>query len=365
MEYFRSSNLQSKLTKTLKQENVTRWNSLLACLMSVFEMFEEILVLLTSKNKLGYLKDINRTLLQEVVSFLSKFQWETLSLEQFKQPTLHKVDFWQHSLLKHLKVVETEVRDVVGKVVIQKDSSSIAALKAIIRPIFDEKFKLQEIHILATVLDPIMQNKLPGTGVDAQQFNNATESLRAKMMSLKIDNAEEFDGAATDRIIPLTAPPAAKRQRLLNETISMYDACSSDEDEVCDDTDLNMGGGGQLANLSVRVHLEHTAFLDYKVPKTEIKAVASAVAETLPKNRKDKAEFRVLMWWKLFGTHLFPMIVRVACSTLCVSASSAKSENNISDAGNTLTTKRSNLNPHIVNDLMFVRSNLDICDKKV
>ena len=54
------------------------------------------------------------------------------------------------------------------------------------------------------------------------------------------------------------------------------------------------------------------------------------------------------------------MIARVARSTLCVCASSAKPENNFSDAGNTLTKKRSNLNPHIVNDMMFVRSNHDI-----
>ncbi len=48
-------------------------------------------------------------------------------------------------------------------------------------------------------------------------------------------------------------------------------------------------------------------------------------------------------------------------STLCASASRAKSENNVSDASNTLTKKRNNLCPHIVNDMMFVRSNHDIC----
>jgi hAT family C-terminal dimerisation region len=311
-------------------------------------------------------------LLQELILFLSKFQSATLSLEQFKQPTLHKVVFWRHSLLKHLKVVEMEVRDAAGKVMMSKDSGSIAALKAIILPIFDEKFKIQEIHILATLLDPIMKNKLPGMGIDAPQFKNATESLREKMMSLKFDddtksNGNQFgeqDGAGIGCTIARTAPPTAKRQRISSETISMYDACSSDEDGVHDDTAQSPGGGGQLANLSVRVNLEHAAFLDYKVPETEIKAVVSAVKDTSPKNSRHKAEFQVLMWWKLFGTHLFPMIARVARSTLCVCASSAKSENNFSDAGNTLTKKRSNLNPHIVNDMMFVRSNHDICGTK-
>ena len=76
--------------------------------------------------------------------------------------------------------------------------------------------------------------------------------------------------------------------------------------------------------------------MDYKVSETEMKKVVSAVKETLPKSRKHTADFQVLMWWQLYGTYLFPLIARIAQSTLCVSASSAKSENNFSDAGNTL-----------------------------
>jgi hypothetical protein len=186
VEDFRHSNLQSKLTKTLKQGNATRWNPLLTCLKSVDDMFEDIVALLTFRNKLGYLKDINRVLLQELILFLSKFQSATLLLEQFKKPTLHKVVYWRHLLLKHLKPVQAEVKNLDGKVVTPQDSSTIIALKVIIRPIFNEKFELQDIHILATVLDPIMKDKLPGMTVDGSQFNHATESLRAKMMSLQI-----------------------------------------------------------------------------------------------------------------------------------------------------------------------------------
>jgi hypothetical protein len=88
-----------------------------------------------------------------------------------------------------MKSVETEVKDRAGNVVAPKDSNSIIVLKAIILPIFIDKFKVQEIHILATILDPIMKNKLPGMGgIDVVQFNHATESLRAKMMSLRNDH---------------------------------------------------------------------------------------------------------------------------------------------------------------------------------
>jgi hypothetical protein len=47
-------------------------------------------------------------------------------------------------------------------------------------------------------------------------------------------------------------------------------------------------------------------------------------------------------------------------SVLCIPTSSSKSESNFSDAGNTLTKKRSRLEPTTVNDLWFVRFNQDL-----
>jgi hypothetical protein len=44
----------------------------------------------------------------------------------------------------------------------------------------------------------------------------------------------------------------------------------------------------------------------------------------------------------------------------CIPASSFKSESNFSDAGYTLTKKRSGLKLAIVNDLLFVQSNQDL-----
>ncbi len=180
----------------------------------------------------------------------------TLSLEQFKKPTLHKVVNWWHLLLKHLKPVEAEVKDLDGKVVTPQDSSTITALKAITRPIFIEKFTFQDIHILATVLDPTMKNKLPGMTVDGSQFNHATESLRAKMLSLQINERTSNGGQSAEQpedagacciVVPALSALPAKRQRVLNETMSMHDACSSDKEETIDNSDNN----GQLDILTI------------------------------------------------------------------------------------------------------------------
>ena len=87
----------------------------------------------------------------------------------------------------------------------------------------------------------------------------------------------------------------------------MYNECSSDEEHTAIDPNNE-----QLDTLTLQVGLEHSAYLEYKVSESEIKKVVSAVEETLTKNRNHKkAEFQVLVWWKLFGAHLFPRIARV------------------------------------------------------
>ena len=63
--------------------------------------------------------------------------------------------------------------------------------------------------------------------------------------------------------------------------------------------------------------------------------------------------------WVL-GGHGCDIIVHGWASVLCIPASNSKSESNFSDAGNTLTKKRSGLKPTTMNDLLFVRSNQDL-----
>ena len=81
--------------------------------------------------------------------------------------------------------------------------------------------------------------------------------------------------------------------------------------------------------------------------------IIAAMSLALPINRDTIAKFSIILWWKLKGAPTFPIMSHVARSVLCIPASSSKSESNFSDAGNTLTKKRSGLKPTIVNDLLF------------
>jgi hypothetical protein len=58
VEWFKHSNMQCKLEKTLKKENATQWNSLLRSLVSVYDMYSEVTDILEDKNKLDKLQDI-------------------------------------------------------------------------------------------------------------------------------------------------------------------------------------------------------------------------------------------------------------------------------------------------------------------
>lgn len=56
----------------------------------------------------------------------------------------------------------------------------------------------------------------------------------------------------------------------------------------------------------------------------------------------------------------YPTLYLVARSIFCIPSSSAKSEMTFSAGGNTITDKRSRLDPGKVNDLLIIKDNADI-----
>ncbi|KAH9550022.1 hypothetical protein CY35_10G051000 [Sphagnum magellanicum] len=148
--------------------NATRWNSLLRCLLSIEEMYDELVPLLQMKDKLSKFSDISQALLKELITFLAPFQQATLAFEKFKHPTLHKVVWWRHVILGHLKLVLNDVVDEDGNMTTTKDS---------------DKFVLDDIHVMASLLDPIMKSRLVRLGVERNQIEQAKDKLKKKAHS--------------------------------------------------------------------------------------------------------------------------------------------------------------------------------------
>lgn len=143
VEHVKRADLQSRLTKTLKQTLSTRFYTYREMIGSVVEGWDELEKLLDARNELNYLQDINKILLMQTSRVLKPLHSCGLELEQDKKPTLHRVLFW-HAKLK-LAFCENE-----------QDLAAIKKMKAIGRKAIETKLmkRLGIYHDVAATMDP-------------------------------------------------------------------------------------------------------------------------------------------------------------------------------------------------------------------
>lgn len=139
--YFKRSNLNSKLTNTLKQDVTTRWNSELIMLKSYDKASAEIKKILYDNNMLHKLQKIDDGAVKDLINFLSPFMEcsEVLSME--KSPTIHLVAPWFYKLEGHLENHSS-------------DSDDLKTLKTQGRICFEEYCTVSMRQYLATFLNP-------------------------------------------------------------------------------------------------------------------------------------------------------------------------------------------------------------------
>jgi hypothetical protein len=111
VRFFKRSGLNCQLTKTLKQDVSTRFNSVYITLSSVDDVFDEVVMILTKRESVSYLADIKRKTLQAISKPLKRFDEATLRLSVEKQETLHLVIPILHELHSKLQK-EAEKNDL-------------------------------------------------------------------------------------------------------------------------------------------------------------------------------------------------------------------------------------------------------------
>ena len=74
VRYFKHSGLKMQLSKNLKQEVSTRWNSTLTMLKSVEEVYDEVHHIVESRDEIYRMAGIDRKLLLELISLLAVFK---------------------------------------------------------------------------------------------------------------------------------------------------------------------------------------------------------------------------------------------------------------------------------------------------
>ena len=53
----------------------------------------------------------------------------------------------------------------------QADSSHIAIIKVLMRPIFEDKFEIETIHIVVALLDPVEKHRIDMFGVESTNID--------------------------------------------------------------------------------------------------------------------------------------------------------------------------------------------------
>ncbi|GBG73208.1 hypothetical protein CBR_g12925 [Chara braunii] len=350
-----SAREKNSLSKTLKQENVTRWNSLLISLNSVLDSYDEVTAVLArlantnrQANKQFLITQIDKNSLAELTRFLKWFQIATLRLEQYLEPTLHLVAFERSALMEYCKPCHEPYNgeDADGnKFTIPSDSEDIIAIKMLTKDVLQEKWIVEDLHIAAALLDPQQKDRLDRFGFSEGQIERGKNCLIEIMQNVKDTSAEASEQPAAAE----GKRPAKRRKKApTREVPDELTLCGTDEDE---DEELPIASMRPLTLIQRVKELEF--YFGLKLTKDE------------------KKKFDILVWWKVKGTvaknaedQLLitppPIMARAARAILCVPASSSKSECNFSDAGNTVTKKRNQLNPFVVDSVLFVRSNYDV-----
>ena len=342
VRYFKQSELQAELDSTLKQENVTRWNSALTMLESVQKNITQITNLLAAKQQQHRVNAIYGPLLDELVRFLATFREATLDLESSSKPTLHLVVFWRYKLEIHCSPIMNDYKVTNAdktEEVIPKDSAAIVDLKSAVKRVLIEKWRLEPLHIAATYLCPLQHRRLyVRYNIARSEIQEAKATIKACMRQYAEMRGNDHTSDSSNINKAAEGETERPTKRLCGpNAVSLHDMSDDETDDMSEASNNN----------------------DETIQASITRELALYEKYRLPKSSRESGSYDVLSWWKSNET-TYPLLAKVARSLLAVPASSAKSESNFSDAGNTITDKRNALGPERVDDMLFVRSNNDL-----
>ncbi|PTQ37542.1 hypothetical protein MARPO_0056s0021, partial [Marchantia polymorpha] len=314
--YVKQANLQDEIAKTL----------------NVDEALPELTEILRARG-CGLVSKVNKIdheLLKEFIAFLVPFQEATLALEMFAEPTIHRVLYFWQNLLKHCQVGAADIttKEKDGTITtLKKDSPAFIALKPKFAELIKEKFIWSDIHVIATLLNPKTKCRLDKFGIDSADNELGQKNLENMMKDHMI-------GSSIGKRSVRSHKKKKEGNRRVARRLAEYSFESDstiEEKPLADDVQLDF---------SLRTKLNKY-----------ICHMCSDDESTL------LSKYGVLFWWKIHQNE-FPVLSRLARSVLTIPTSSAKSESNFSDAGNTMSKKRNLLHLSKLDDLMFLRSML-------
>lgn len=300
VKYFKSSALATRFKPTLKSNVSTRWNSVYNMLESFIHHWDLINEILHSTKK--HLQDLNSITLNELEilrDFLKPFKTSTDELEASKHPTLCHVIPHYLKIYNHLQPSPA-------------DPNCIAESKRIALTYWTENVQKQLTthHGIALFLHPLTKHLKTQTSDEKNEIWSRTITLMNEFMP---ENSTQQSQAKT----PKTAKHIDAALALC-----MGDSESDEEDKS-----------------EVQIELD-----DYKSLRIR------------GENAHDINN--LLMWWHA-NKQRFPRLYGVARFVLSIPASSAAAERLFSLAGR-LVAFRPNMRSDLVDEMLFLKSNIDL-----
>lgn len=303
--YFKQSELNGKLTKTLKQHVKTRWNSMYIMLKSIHDMFKEIQTLLIEKNEVHRIAEINFNLLQQVLEFLKQFKCCSEKLSSENVPTIHEFSLWSAKLLKLCSEGPS-------------DCAVMQELKQNTKISLNRRFQSTTIHLVGVFLNPPYK-KLQFLSEEQREQVLATvkamleEILQSKEDKSRCSATESQDLMTTNHPSTSTATDSG----IKNMFDEFKDKCNEKENE------------------------NEENIIDFEIQKYINKKVD---------------ECDVLSFWK--DANDLPLLRILSRQVLNIPASSAASERVFSTSGRILEDRRTRLLSENVDQLLFLHKNL-------
>jgi hAT family C-terminal dimerisation region len=304
VKYFKKSGLNSRLNKTLKQEVVTRWNSLYTMLESIYSAYDQVKELLYQSEKMEKLAGVRKQSLKELTEFLNIFKCCSERLSAEKTPTLHEYCLWKLKLTSHCDASAN-------------DSEMMTKIKVVMRSSLNEKFKPDKMHYAALFLHPNFKSLRMLTILQRVQATTLIDTLFRE---------EERRQAAVDA--------------------SVVNARAGTP-EVDDPPIVQQNGLGQFAEFMDVVNATDEVQPDELVRYTEMKAPSVDADQGID----------ILLFWKEHQNE-FPLLAKVARRILAIPASSAASERLFSRAGRVLEERRAKLSSANADKILFLHHNL-------
>jgi hypothetical protein len=176
-------------------------------------------------------------------------------------------------------------------------------------------------------------------GINETQVTQGKSNLAALM--LKVGPGRTHVSASRRPISSRHGSKSKKRKTVIRSEVGPS-ICSDDESDVDSEDDAAQ----EQSATRVTIDKELLDYMTLKLTPDEKKQIEN-----------DTPSSGLLSWWR-GRVAAFAILARAARCVLAYPTTSAKSECNFSDASNTLTHKRNQLNPNTVDTLLFMRSNI-------